>query len=267
MIDKIIIDLEKNLKIKINKDKIIYYTDGATDSIVFNIDNKYLIKTVDELTYSSQTEFLNFYKVIPQFQNIIHTNKNLQYICFEFKKGNLYRKNRIKPEKTLNQVFNIVNQYKEYNHDYFGYLYEDEKSWYEFLKDEVEYSNNKMKSTNIDLAKVENALKELKNYVPKKYLIHGDFGVHNFIVNEEQINVIDPMPVVGDYLYDFYFSIYSDTEIFSNIDVSKILNYFDIDKQIKQATLTIVLFIRMSRAFVYDNDKFNIYEKYYNEVI
>lgn len=267
MIDKIIKDLENNLKIKIDKDKIVYYTDGATDSIVFNIDNKYLIKTVDELTYSSQTEFLNFYKDIPQFQNIIHTNKNLQYICFEFKKGNLYRKNRISPEKTIEQVFNIVKQYREYNHPYFGYLYEDEKSWYEFLKDEVEYSNNKMRSANIDLTKVESSLNELKNYIPKKYLIHGDFGVHNFIVDKEEVNVIDPMPVVGDYLYDFYFSIYSDTEIFSNIDISKILNYFDIDKHIKQATLTIVLFIRMSRAFVYDNDKFYIYEKYYNEVI
>ena len=147
MIDKIIKDLENNLKIKIDKDKIVYYTDGATDSIVFNIDNKYLIKTVDELTYSSQTEFLNFYKDIPQFQNIIHTNKNLQYICFEFKKGNLYRKNRISPEKTIEQVFNIVKQYREYNHPYFGYLYEDEKSWYEFLNDEVKFSDEIIKQS------------------------------------------------------------------------------------------------------------------------
>lgn len=264
---EIIKDLEKNLSITINEDKIIYYTDGATDSIVFNINDEYLIKTVDDITYDTQTEFLEFYKEVPQFQKVIHKNKNLKYICFDYKEGKLFRKENMDPKEVISQVFNIVNNYKEYNHEYYGYLYEDEKSWYEFLKDEVEYSNNKMKDTNIDLSKVNKALEIIKEYNSPKYLIHGDFGVHNFIVNNNEINVIDPMPVVGDKLYDFYFSIYSDTDIFDYVSKEHILSYFEEDETIKNAMLTIAFFIRMSRAYVYDKQFFHIYTKYYEEVI
>lgn len=91
MIDKIIKDLELNLNITINKDNIIYYTDGATDSIVFNINDEYLIKTVDENTYNTQIEFLNFYKEIPNFQKVIYSNKELNYICFNFIPGKIGR--------------------------------------------------------------------------------------------------------------------------------------------------------------------------------
>ena len=167
----------------------------------------------------------------------------------------------------MEQVYNIVNNYKEYNHDYYGYLYEDEKTWYEFLKDEVEYSNKKMQEANINLDKVNNALKIIKEYTTPKYLIHGDFGVHNFIVNNNHIHIIDPMPVVGDYLYDFYFSLYSDTDLFTNLNIEEILSYFDRDIKIKKALLTIIFFIRMSRAYVYDKPFFHLYTKYYEEVI
>ena len=91
--------------------------------------------------------------------------------------------------------------------------------------------------------------------------------MHNFIVNNNQINVIDPMPVVGDNLYDFYFSIYSDTDIFEYVTIDEVLSYFDREEKIKKAILTIAFFIRMSRAFVYDNHEFYKYTKYYNEVL
>lgn len=137
----------------------------------------------------------------------------------------------------------------------------------EFLKDEVEYSNNKMKDANINLDKVNNALEIIKDYKSPKYLIHGDFGVHNFIVNNNHIHVIDPMPVIGDYLFDFYFSLYSDTDLFTKLDIKDILKYFDRDTRIKNALLTIVFFIRMSRAYVYDKQFFSTYTKYYENTI
>jgi hypothetical protein len=267
MIKEIIKDLEKTLNISIAEKDITYYTDGATESIVFNIKDKYLIKTVDDITFKTQTEFLNYYKEVPEFQTIIHQNEELKYICFEFKEGSLFRKNKITANEAIEQIYSIVNNYKEYNHEYYGYLYEDEKTWYEFLKDEVEYSNNKMIEANINLDKVNKALEIIKEYDSPKYLIHGDFGVHNFIVNNKHIHVIDPMSVVGDYLYDFYFSIYSDTDLFTNLDISEILKYFDRDQTIKKALLTITFFIRMSRAYVYDKPYFHLYTKYYDEVI
>ena len=75
------------------------------------------------------------------------------------------------------------------------------------------------------------------------------------------------MPVVGDYLYDFYFSIFSDTDIFTTTTIEELLKYYDREIEVKKAMITITFFIRMSRAFVYNKEKFDTYLKYYNEVI
>lgn len=266
MLEEIISDLQSALNVKINKNNIVYYTDGATDSIVFSIDNKYLVKTVDDNTFNTQLEFLKFYEDIDEFQKIIHFNKSLKYICFLYIEGDKFYQTKVNSNTAVNQIYNIVRKYKKYDYKDFGYLYEDEKSWYEFLCDEVNYSYDKIKHLDISINKVSDALEIVKNYKVEKYLIHGDFGTHNFLVNKSKIKVIDPMPVVGDYLYDFYFSIFSDVSIFESTNLNSILKYFDRDDTYKRAMVIITFFIRMSRSYVYDKDHFNAYLDYYNKL-
>ena len=50
MNQEIIEDIEKKLNINFNQSNIHYFQDGATNSIVLAIDNKFLIKIVDERT-------------------------------------------------------------------------------------------------------------------------------------------------------------------------------------------------------------------------
>lgn len=266
MINKIIEDISFRLKINIDKNKINYFTDGSTDSIVFSIDNKYLIKTVDELTLKTQVEFFNLYKN-DYFQKIIYYNEKLKYICFEYIQGNLFKNEKhIDYNDITTQIYNIVSNYKKYDYDNYGYLFEDHKSWYEFLKSEVEYSKKSIESLNIDISKVENALKIIKKYKVDKYLIHGDFGVHNFLINKSNIKVIDPMSVVGDYLYDFYFALLSSANIIKNIKIDDMLNFFDRNINYKKSLFIIVFYIRMCRCYIYDKDNFNVYLKTYNNL-
>jgi streptomycin 6-kinase len=125
---------------------------------------------------------------------------------------------------------------------------------------------SKQEIENIDIAKVLNSLNIIEKYKIDKYLIHGDFGTHNFLVNNEKIKVIDPMGVVGDYLYDFYFAILSNVDIFMNLDIDRILGYYDRDIEYKKALFLIVLYIRMSRAFKYDKDNFKDYLSLYERI-
>ena len=85
-IQSIIDDLQCKLNISVNKDKITYYTDGATESIVFSIDNKYLIKTMDNYTLSTQKEFFNTYDN-DYIQKVLYINEDRKYICFEYIDG------------------------------------------------------------------------------------------------------------------------------------------------------------------------------------
>ena len=262
MNDFIKADIENRLKIKIDDCEIHYFTEGATDSTVFSIHNKYLIKTFKETEFDIQVEFLNKYKN-KYFQKIIYMNKDLLYICFEFVEGTKFKIDDINIEQVLNDVYNICSHYELVDYDGYGYLDgELNKSWKDFLFEEIIYSKSEI--TNVDISKIFNALDVIQKYKCDKYLIHGDFGTHNFLINNGEIRVIDPMGVIGDYLYDFYFALLSNKDLFMNISLERILSYFDKEMEYKKALLYIVIYIRMSRAHKYDINSYANYLELFN---
>lgn len=265
MNSELINDIEKKLDIKLEKSNVRYFTDGASDSIVFAIDNKYLIKTVDSLTYKAQVEFFNTYNN-EYFQKLIYSNKELSYLCFEYIVGNkLYNLNNLDINDIISQIYNITSCYKKYDYEGYGDLFDNHnKSWHQFLVGEVNYSKQEIED--ISMTKVESALNTIKRYEIDKYLIHGDFGTHNFLINNNEIRVIDPMGVVGDYLYDFYFAIFSDSSIFTKLDLDYILSFYNNDLEYKKALLVIVVYIRMSRAHKYDINNFDKFLELYNKL-
>ena len=258
--DIIIDDVKNKLNIKI--DNINNFKDGTTDSLVFSINNKYLIKTMDKDEINRYKIFFDLYKDNNYFQKIIYINNQLNYICFEFIKGNRFQDITYDYKKVIDEIYNITNSYKKINTNYYGYLDYKMNSPYEFLLSEIDYAKEKIDNINID--KVYNALNNIKDYNYPKYLLHGDFGIHNFIVSNNRIRVIDPMPLVFDPLYDFYFACLSSSFLIKNIDL--IFKYYDRDNIYKKNLFIIVFFIRMSRAYVYDKEHFNEYLKIYERL-
>lgn len=266
-IKDIINDVSNRLRLDIKDEDIYFFTDGATSSNVFSIENKYLIKTANTDTIKTQIEFLQFYKNIPNMQKVVFFNEQLGYICFEYIDGEKYSKNiKLNAEDTLKNIYEIVNKYKEYEYQGYGYLLEDNKTWQEFLTDEVKYSSKAIKELNVSFEKVYKALDNIKEINVPKYLIHGDFGTHNFLISNDKLMVIDPMPVIGDYLYDFYFAILSNANIFNKLEIDYILSFFERDKQYKKDLFIIVLYIRMCRCYVYNKPDFEIYYKLYSSI-
>lgn len=267
-ITEVINDLSDYLKIEIKTEDIHFFSEGTTSSIVFRIKNKYLVKIVDENTLNTQLEFLEFYSDIKQFQKIIYYNKKLKYICFEYIEGEKLTDNKIINSKEIAQkIYYIVSKYKEYDYNKYGYLWDDHKTWKEFLQDEVNYAKSRLKiDKEISLDKVNEAIENISQKRIKKYLIHGDLGAHNFITSNNEIMVIDPMPVVGDYLYDFYFAMLSDTKLFDKAYIKYILDFFDRDIKYKKALFIVVLYIRMCRSYIYNKKEFEIYLKLYEEI-
>ena len=267
ILDNIIKDLSNRLNIKIEKDNMRFFTEGATDSIVFSIDNKYLIKTVDNNTLKTQIEFFEFYKTIPNLQRIILYNENLGYICFKYIDGEKFNKTNIDEKDIINQIYGIVSKYHEYDCNAYGYLREDNyKNWSEFLESEVNHSSEAINSLNISTDKVKKAISNISLTKTPRYLLHGDFGTHNFLIENGKIMVIDSMPVVGDYLYDFYFAILSNVNIFSKVTINYILNFFERDMEYKKDLFVVILYIRMCRCYIYNRQDFDIYVNLYNAI-
>ena len=214
---------------------------------------------LDHHELDAYLEFFNLYK-LDCFQKIICYSKELLYICFNFIEGDLFKYSFVKPTSFVEQVYNICSKYKEYNYDAYGYLEEEKMTWIDFLKEE---SYNESKKIDIDYSLLFDSYKIIEKNISPKYLIHGDLGTHNFIVNNNKIYAIDPIPMVGDYLYDFYFSIFTNLNIFKDLDVDYILSFFDDrDYEYKRALMIICFFIRLRRSSKYDPENIPIYKSY-----
>lgn len=258
----IVHDIERQLGVRLHDLPAVFYSDGATDATVFSLGDKYLVKVTDLQTIQTQREFLTR---VPEgvFQKLLCWNEGLGYECFEFIEGEHYDKSKIDPKKAILQIKNIVESYPEYPYENYGFLGDEKPTWREFLLDEIEYAARTI--PNISQARVMAALDTVGDCAPKQYLMHGDFGTHNFLLHDGKIRVIDPMPVVGDRLYDFYFAILSDTDIFEDLSEDYFLGFFDgYEMEYKKALLTIALYVRMSRAAKYDKANLNKYIKLYN---
>ena len=254
-------DFELKMNIKVSEEDIRYYSEGATDAIVFSIKDEYLIKKTNKNELDVYNEFFSKYKS-DRYQKLFYINYDLSYVCLSFIKGKRFD-GSIDSNKMIDILYETISNYKKIDYDGYGYLFEDHKTWKDFLKDEVEYSLTVFEDKN---TKYNDNINKCLDYISKfnidKYLLHGDFGTHNFIINENDVYYIDPMGLVGDPLYDFYFAIFSNTSIFKNIKIDDILKYSDRDFKYKKSLAYLAFIIRLCRTYHYNREDYNDYINY-----
>ena len=264
LIDRMLVfeDIYKKIGVDLSRERATVYTDGATQSSVFSIKDKYLIKITSRMTVRTQSEFLQKVQH-PAFQKLLCYDVDLHYECYEFIKGVHYKDAPLEAREAVLQIANIVEGYPRYDCDGYGFLEDEKTSWREFLLDEIEYAQERIPE--VSQERVLRALVVAGQYTPEKYLMHGDFGAHNFLTDNGKIRVIDPMPMVGDRLYDFYFAVLSNTKIFAELGLDYILSFFEgYDVEYRKALITIALYVRTSRAAVYDTANLDKYIELYN---
>ena len=262
-VSQVVEDLSKKLHKNLRRAEVKFYMDGWTGAVVFSLDEKYLIKITNSETIETQEEFLQT-NPAGAFQHVICTNNEIGYICFEFLPGEKYVGHEIEPHEAIRQIAEMVSNYRKYPWTGYGFLHHEYPTWREFLADEIDYARGYIPAVSIE--KVQSALEVIGDSKPTKYLMHGDFGTHNFLVNNGKIYVIDPMPVVGDFLYDFYFAVLSDTKIFTKVGEDFVFEFFERDMKEKRALATIALYVRMSRAWKYDRENFKAYVDMYEKI-
>jgi len=265
LIDRLLVleDIYKQIGVDLSRKELCFYKDGATQSKVFSADQKYLVKITSHSTVRTQREFLSRI-AHPAFQNLLCWDDELHYECYEFVVGRHYKEAPLEPIEAIRQLVGIVAAYPEYRHDGYGFLENEKASWYDFLLDEIEYAQ--LRIPDISQDNVLRALRIAGAKNPKKYLMHGDFGTHNFLISNKMIRVIDPMPMVGDRLYDFYFAVFSNVNIFDSVSLEYCLSFFgEHEREYREALMVIVLYVRASRAAVYDKENLNKYLTLYQE--
>ncbi len=264
-------DYQKDLKVikkVLNKLDIPYeshkYFNDGHSSKVFLLNDHYLVKQNKQSLLKAEVQFLNLNNS-KVFQKIVYADSNYDFVVYDFIQGNMM-KSVDDIEDTLKSIFKITSNYKNYTGYGFGYLNEKFESWSKFLDDEIKYSSLTVNPYIPDNSNVYKCINILEKYPFDKKLLHGDFGTHNFVKeNGKLIGVIDPMPIIGDPLYDLLFAIVSNKDILKNITLEKIYSLANEPKEKINAMLTIVLYSRIARCIKYQPQDIDTYLNYWNK--
>jgi len=242
-----------------------YFNTGASSKVILLNDN-YLIKQNTKLILQAEIEFLKL-NDLDMFQKIIYVDPKYEFVVYKFIPGETM-KHVDDVKDTIQKIVSISKSYPNCSLDGFGYLNEETSSWYRFLKDEVTYSSLNLKEYISNKKIVTKCLDIIDSYPFDKKLLHGDFGTHNFIQDKGKlVGVIDPMPVIGDYLYDLLFAIVSNVNILSSVSLDDIYSLVDEPQDKVKALLIIVLYCRISRCLKYHPQDIDTYLEFWNNLI
>lgn len=238
---------------------------GASSKVIL-LNDCYLIKQNTKLILQAEIEFLKLNN-LEMFQKILYVDPKYEFVVYKFIPGDTM-KHVENIDDTIQKIVDISTSYKDCSLDGFGYLNEEVSSWSRFLKDEIAYSSLNLKQYIPSKRTVNKCVEILENYQFSKKLLHGDFGTHNFIQEDGKlVGVIDPMPVIGDYLYDLLFAVVSNVDILSSITLEKLCSLVNEPEEKVKALLTIVLYCRISRCLKYHPKDIDIYMEFWNKLI
>lgn len=256
------IQLNENLKIE----DIVIHTSGMSNSFIFQIRNDYLYKIYNSSEdYENSKNFFEHYAGNKNFQSLVFKNDKDKSLCLTYLQGELMHEKEGDYSFIIKNLYDIVKNYKEYPYDNIEKYNYGIKSWKDFLENNINYNYVNC----FDRKIMEENLEIIGKYNIKNYMLHGDFGSHNFIMDKNTVKVIDPCTFIGDKLYDFYCGIFSDPIIFEKVTIEDVLNYFDeYDMEYKKALLKICFLYRMVIAVKYKYYKnVSVFYDWYNHFI
>ncbi|ANU23402.1 aminoglycoside phosphotransferase family protein [Planococcus donghaensis] len=211
---------------QLNKEKSIGHTymytalAGGTMSKVFLLyqekSNACILKINAAKVTKEEAGFLSLYQPIALLPDLLVVDSLYQFMVYTYIPGSTANHQNIKKTSLLQTlVAELINHYQPVlNQHNWGWKDAPVSSWAQFLRDEVKAATAIL-TPQLDRLGVtieEPLLKERCNSGLNQfpYLIHGDCGVHNFIVREEKLaGVIDPTPILGWPHYDVIYAFFS----------------------------------------------------------
>ncbi|HDR7961914.1 aminoglycoside phosphotransferase family protein [Bacillus wiedmannii] len=188
---------------------------GGTTSTVYLLDEKYVVKLNEPDVIREEANFLSFYEGNTLFSKLLYKEPFHTYFVYSFLEGNTSCEQGYKRSTLRTLVKEVINKYKIVPEaDGWGWKESPVQSWNEFLTGNVKtaYENVKRYISEEEYRKVLK-LANRDAGVNQPFLLHGDFGFHNFIFQENELyGVIDPLPVLGDPIYDLIYAFCSTPE-------------------------------------------------------
>ncbi|MEW9701868.1 hypothetical protein [Paenibacillus sp. SI8] len=200
-------------------DEIISYQrlSGTTTGFVLRLESKHGVKYILKFDTPNLVQLveqmLNTYKSSILLPKVLITAEDSTYFAYTFIDGTTQFNRGPKKNWMKILVKDLINKYIEYKDtSIWGRIEYPQETWKEFNEISIEEARINLRGVlsieDYNYVKLK-ANKLFNNYSEqgKKYLLHGDTGVHNFVYNDSTlIGVIDPSPMVGPIIYDFLYA-------------------------------------------------------------
>jgi hypothetical protein len=171
-------------------------------------ERKYVFKAGEPAVLAAEVRYLLKYRGISLLPALHHVDAEFHFLVMEYVAGET--NNPVSNKKALLTalVQQVINHYEPVSDtDQWGWVDAPQASWRSFLIQEVlierrtigDHLSEEEHQFILDIAESKSAT--------TPYLLHGDFGVHNFLFDEEKlVGVIDPFPVIGEPIYDLVYA-------------------------------------------------------------
>ncbi|MDM5463331.1 MULTISPECIES: phosphotransferase [Bacillus cereus group] len=191
---------------------------GGTTSTVYLLDGRYVVKSNEAKVIREEANFLSFYEGNALFSKLLYKEPLHTYVVYSFLEGSPSCEQGHKRSTLITLVKEVINKYKIVpGADGWGWKESLVQSWNEFLTANVmESYGNVRRYISEEEYRIVLKLANSPNRgtgINQPFLVHGDFGFHNFIFRENKLcGVIDPLPVLGDPIYDLIYAFCSTPE-------------------------------------------------------
>ncbi|MGH0429367.1 aminoglycoside phosphotransferase family protein [Bacillus hominis] len=207
-----------NEKVISHYPKSMKVLNGGTTSTVYLLDAKYVVKLNESEVIREEADFLSFYEGNTLFSKLLYKEPVNRYIVYSFLEGSTSYERGYKRITLSTLVKEAINKYEIVSDiDGWGWKESPVQSWNEFLTTNViEAYENVRRYISEEEYRIVLKLANSPNrgtVINQPFLLHGDFGFHNFIFQENELyGVIDPLPVLGDPIYDLIYAFCSTPE-------------------------------------------------------
>ncbi len=188
---------------------------GGTTSTVYLLDGKYVVKLNKAEVIREEANFLSFYEGNAIFSNLLYKEPLHTYIVYSFLEGSTSCKQGHKRITLSTLVNEVINKYEIVSDiDGWGWKESPVQSWNEFLtKNVMEAYENVRRYISKEEYRIVLKLAKRDAEINQPFLLHGDLGFHNCIFQGNKLHgVIDPLPVLGDPIYDLIYAFCSTPE-------------------------------------------------------
>ncbi|WP_456271886.1 phosphotransferase [Bacillus sp. AK031] len=247
---------------------------GGTVSQLYTLGNggkaEFVIKANDPAVIESEASFLEFYKQMDLLPRLLYQDQSNRYIVYLFREGGVQKNLENKRAVLSSAVLNLLNGYQEVPvKKGWGWRDVPVDSWEEFLLLRAEEAYRTM-SSHLGRNEYELVVELIrKSPLAKRgdaFLLHGDCGIHNFLIDEGSLSgVIDPTPVVGPPIYDLLYAFCSSPDDLTADTILHCTSLLNPAEQINTCDLfgevLIILFIRLSTCLKHHPEDFREYEK------